>query len=351
MLNAGKTPELFEAKGDVVINSVKYNKQEDDQINEEELRGSFDEDQEGYLLIKENAKGILIDKNGKQVNKLGYLIDKEGNIINHKGEFIMWKEEFDDIMKDEDQKQVIQKEAFKEESPSKNVVYEMTKVEHIKEPENKDEEEKKSNVSASYASGMEDAPSNYDSLNHYQFPIEKSRQENLVTSIKKGFITNEEFPFNGQFRPHMHRKKGAINMSMKRQSNDKIFTKQKQGYDSDNDFIKEFSKDNVSFNPVNKGKDITKANVMQGKRMNTITPDVNKFEYERYPNNKHEVQSNMPDDVSASSESKSNISHLSNQASMAKIKGLESIYLQRVGSTKNAKYRSNRRRKFKRSPQ
>jgi hypothetical protein len=39
----------------------------------------------GNPILDKNAKGELIDRDGRRVNKRGYLIDDHGNVIDRRG--------------------------------------------------------------------------------------------------------------------------------------------------------------------------------------------------------------------------------------------------------------------------
>ena len=55
-------------------------------VDYDAIRGDFIRDQMGNAVITKNAKGELVDKQGRKVNKLGYLVDENDNVVNEKGE-------------------------------------------------------------------------------------------------------------------------------------------------------------------------------------------------------------------------------------------------------------------------
>lgn len=51
-------------------------------FNENDVLGEFDRDERGNLILLENNKGQIVDKNDALVNEKGYLIDpKNGSVI------------------------------------------------------------------------------------------------------------------------------------------------------------------------------------------------------------------------------------------------------------------------------
>jgi hypothetical protein len=61
-------------------------------FNENFILGDFDTDEKGNIILKENAKGQLVDKQGRVVNAKGYLIDPEtGDIVEADGNKTVFK--------------------------------------------------------------------------------------------------------------------------------------------------------------------------------------------------------------------------------------------------------------------
>lgn len=67
-------------------------------FNVNDILGEFDRDDKGNVVILENDKGELVDKNGQRVNEKGYLIDsKTGDVLeNQKMKKIFDKKELDE---------------------------------------------------------------------------------------------------------------------------------------------------------------------------------------------------------------------------------------------------------------
>ena len=60
-----------------------------------DIMGEFEIDDAGNYIILRGAGGLLLDKNGRPVNRRGYLIDKHANVINRRGEMIFKQIELD----------------------------------------------------------------------------------------------------------------------------------------------------------------------------------------------------------------------------------------------------------------
>ena len=56
----------------------------------QDIRGVFDRDNRGNIVILRDPNQNLIDKQGKKVNKKGYLVDESDNVIDH-GRKIVFK--------------------------------------------------------------------------------------------------------------------------------------------------------------------------------------------------------------------------------------------------------------------
>jgi len=92
-------------KGHEANKNVEKNKVDvkEEYINNEDILGDLEKDpDDGYLLIKEDSNGILLDRKGRRVNRLGYLIDDKENIINQNGEFVKSKEDFERQLEDDE---------------------------------------------------------------------------------------------------------------------------------------------------------------------------------------------------------------------------------------------------------
>ena len=63
-------------------------------FNENDILGSFDRDERGNLVLLENSKGQIVDKNGNLVNERGFLIDKvSGDVVDKDKRKSMFKAE------------------------------------------------------------------------------------------------------------------------------------------------------------------------------------------------------------------------------------------------------------------
>ena len=64
-------------------------------FNPARIRGVFDRDNAGNIVLLRDPNGELVDKHGDRVNKKGYLIDGEGNVIDRKGKIIFRNNQLD----------------------------------------------------------------------------------------------------------------------------------------------------------------------------------------------------------------------------------------------------------------
>lgn len=59
------------------------------------IRGVFDRDNKGNIVILRNPEGHLVDKQGRRVNKKGYLIDDKGNVVDRDQKIIFRSNQLD----------------------------------------------------------------------------------------------------------------------------------------------------------------------------------------------------------------------------------------------------------------
>ena len=66
-------------------------------FNAHDVRGYFDRDADGEEIIgtKRDAKGNLVDKLGRRVNKHGFLVDEKGNLVDKRGRVKLNKQMFE----------------------------------------------------------------------------------------------------------------------------------------------------------------------------------------------------------------------------------------------------------------
>ena len=58
--------------------------------------GDFETDDLGnFVIVKKAGTNILLDRQGRRVNRRGYLVDAQGNVINTKGHVIFKQYELD----------------------------------------------------------------------------------------------------------------------------------------------------------------------------------------------------------------------------------------------------------------
>ena len=77
----GKDNKNFTGKKNSGVRNIRV-------VEDSEILGSFDRDEDNCILIIQDLNGNLLDKRSRKVNRHGYLIDSEGNILNQKGEIV-----------------------------------------------------------------------------------------------------------------------------------------------------------------------------------------------------------------------------------------------------------------------
>merc|ERR1712086_671200 len=85
--------QIFEAKhlsDDEIPKILPFTK-----FNIKNVLGDFEMDPLGNPILDEDAKGKLIDRQGRRVNSKGYLIDEDGNVINKDGKLMFPKKLLD----------------------------------------------------------------------------------------------------------------------------------------------------------------------------------------------------------------------------------------------------------------
>lgn len=74
----------------------KEKKREVPEFELKDILGEFDIDAQGnHVILRDDEKGNLVDKNDKRVNQRGYLVDKFGNIVNNVGQIVFKVTELD----------------------------------------------------------------------------------------------------------------------------------------------------------------------------------------------------------------------------------------------------------------
>jgi hypothetical protein len=83
---------IEKAKTKINMDILNVNNKHSQDINDEakllqyeDISGCFDKNSRGSIIINENEKGQLVDKNNRRVNKNGYLIDSQMNVITKDG--------------------------------------------------------------------------------------------------------------------------------------------------------------------------------------------------------------------------------------------------------------------------
>ena len=227
-------PEIFnppqinlQKKEEQVMNS---NEEKQVVINNEEIMGSFERDEDDFILIKENKEGMLVDLKGRRVNKFGYLIDNEGNIIKRNGELVLLKGDFD--------KEAIEdaESAFKSKNLIKGTtrerIEETIPIENIKDIEAKElsvrkEELLETRKSVSLDSLMGDTPSNYNvqnqRFNKTREKLQKRKRHDTLNTTHKQLKT----PTENETRTtkiHEREYRRNYNKSSQKKKNEKLFT-------------------------------------------------------------------------------------------------------------------------------
>eukprot|EP00826_Nyctotherus_ovalis_P028749 TRINITY_DN22674_c0_g1_i1.p1 TRINITY_DN22674_c0_g1~~TRINITY_DN22674_c0_g1_i1.p1 ORF type:complete len:364 (+),score=93.89 TRINITY_DN22674_c0_g1_i1:62-1153(+) len=304
--------------------------------------------------IMESAEGVLLDARGRRVNKYGYLVDEKGNIVNQEGKFVMTKEEFEKELEDEDVQppQLPANNLFREITPNQQSFGagdsdrdKMNTGQQIDCGEIESEARK----SASLDSLMEDTPSNYNLQNQrYADP--------LVAAQKKGAFINKlpqyatrgvELTLN-----ESREKRQQSNKSATKAANERIFSdvNRKHSFDI---AMEEPNATRVKFNNIEaiaeaQGKPRTARNKFRRTNLEMRRAKSRKKEDELDKAYNLNVKAMAEEDcVSVVSAAPSAISRISNND--AKLRGLESIYLQRLESSSkhNRKIEEQGKRKRK----